>query len=87
MAVKGHTRAGWAGGISGPTSEQRRTMERWEGVGWTLLHWTEVAEVMAVMESPLGDVVFIDQNGWAWKGPVFRKSDPVPLEKYPPIPQ
>jgi hypothetical protein len=39
---------------------------------------------MAVLEGPLGDVVFIDENGWAWKGPTFSRKSPVPLDQYPP---
>jgi hypothetical protein len=66
------------------TFDQRRAIERWENVGWTLLHWTEVPSIMAVMENVIGDVVFIDDNGWAWKGPMFSKAEPVPLEQYPP---
>jgi hypothetical protein len=74
--------------LTGPcfygTWEQRRAIERWEHVEWTFLHWTEVPAIMAVMESAIGDVVFIDEHGWAWKGPTFSRSDLVPLEKYPP---
>ncbi len=39
---------------------------------------------MAVMKSVLGDVVFIDDGGWAWKGPMFNRAKPVPLDQYPP---
>ena len=39
---------------------------------------------MAVMETAIGDVVLIDNNGWAWKGPTFNRAQPVPLEQYPP---
>ena len=74
--------------LTGPcfygTFEQRRTIERWENVDWTFLHWTEVPSIMAVMESALGDVVFIDDGGWAWKGPKLNRAKPVPLEQYPP---
>jgi len=48
------------------------------------LHWTEVPCVMAVLEGPLGEVVFIDEYGWAWKGPTFSRKNPVPLDQYPP---
>ena len=74
--------------LTGPcfygTFEQRRAIERWENVGWTFLHWTEVPSIMAVMENVIRDVVFIDDNGWAWKGPTFSRAQPVPLEQYPP---
>ena len=74
--------------LTGPcfygTVEQRRAIERWENAGWTFLHWTEVPRMMAVLESAIGDVVFIDDNGWAWKGPTFNRTEPVPLEQYPP---
>ncbi len=74
--------------LTGPcfygTFDQRRAIERWEHAGWTFLHWTEVPRMMAVMENAIGDVVFLDDKGWAWKGPRFSKTDPVPLEQYPP---
>ena len=74
--------------LTGPcfcgTGEQRRAIERWENIGWTFLHWTEVPSIMAVMENVIGDVVFIDDHGWAWKGPTFSRAQPVPLEQYPP---
>ncbi len=41
--------------------------------------------MLAVVESPLGDVIFIDHYGFAWKGPTYNKKNPVPLEDYPPI--
>lgn len=65
------------------TFDQRRAIERWQDADWIFLHWTEVPRVMAVLENTLGDVVFIDGKGWAWKGPNFSKSRPVPLEKWP----
>ena len=65
------------------TFDQRRALDRWGSAGWTFLHWTEVPQVMAVLEGPLGDVVFIDENGWAWKGPTFNRKNPVPLDQYP----
>jgi hypothetical protein len=75
--------------LTGPffcgTFDQRRAIERWEDAGWTFLHWTEVPKIMAVLEGPLDDIIFIDQHGWAWQGPTYRKSAFVPLEKYPPI--
>jgi hypothetical protein len=74
--------------LTGPcfygTFEQRRAMERWENTDWTFLHWTEVPLIMAVMESAISDVVFIDDNGWAWKGPTFSRARLVPLEQCPP---
>jgi hypothetical protein len=39
---------------------------------------------MAVMENAIGDVVFIDDHGWTWKGPTFNRAKFVPLEQYPP---
>ena len=75
--------------LTGPcfygTFMQRRSIERWERAGWTFLHWTEVPSLMAVMESAIGDVVFIDDGGWAWKGPTFKRTELVPLEQYPPV--
>jgi hypothetical protein len=74
--------------LTGPcfygTFDQRCALDRWGSAGWTFLHWTEVPQVMAVLEGPLGDVVFIDENGWAWKGPTFSRKSPVPLDQYPP---
>jgi hypothetical protein len=74
--------------LTGPcfygTFDQRRALDRWGSAGWTFLHWTEVPHVMAVLEGPLGEVVFIDEYGWAWKGPTFNKKSPVPLDQYPP---
>jgi hypothetical protein len=64
---------------------QRRCIERWQDAGWAFLHWTEIPQVMAVLENLLGDVIFIDENGWAWKGPTFSKSKLVPFNKYPPL--
>ena len=66
------------------TFDQRRAIERWERAGWTFLHWTEVPRMVAVLENAIGDVVFIDDNGFAWKGPAFNRAKPVPLEQYPP---
>jgi len=66
------------------TFDRRRALERWGSAGWTFLHWTEVPSVMAVLEGPLGEVVFIDEYGWAWKGPTFSRKTPVPLDQYPP---
>jgi hypothetical protein len=75
--------------LTGPffygTQDQRRAIERWQDAGWTFLHWTEVPHVMAVLESTLGDVVFIDENGWAWRGPAYSKSGLVPLDEWPPM--
>jgi hypothetical protein len=65
--------------------EQRRAIGRWEDAGWTFLHWAEVPRIMAVLQNLLGDIIFIDESGWAWKGPTFDKSKPVPLEEYPPL--
>ena len=74
--------------LTGPffygTFDQRRALERWQKAGWTFLHWTEVPSIMAVMENVIGDVVFIDDHGWVWKGPTFSRARLVPLEQYPP---
>ena len=74
--------------LTGPlfhgTFDQRRAIARWEDAGWTFLHWTEVPEIMVVLEGPLNEIIFIDETGWAWKGPTFSKSNPLPLDKYPP---
>ena len=75
--------------LTGPffygTFDQRRAIERWERVGWTFLHWTEVPKTMGVLARLLDDIIFIDEYGWAWKGPKFSKSAPVPLDQYPPV--
>ncbi len=74
--------------LTGPvvngTGDQTRAITQWERAGWTFLHWTEVPKTIAVMEGPLGEIIFIDREGFAWQGPAFSKSRPVPLEKYPP---
>jgi len=67
------------------THDQRCAIERWQDTGWIFFHWTEVPQLMAVLENTLGDVIFIDEKGWAWKGPNFSKSRPVPLEKWPSV--
>ncbi|HVN24467.1 MAG TPA: hypothetical protein VMT71_10890 [Syntrophorhabdales bacterium] len=67
------------------TSEQRRTMARWKHKGSTLQYWTEVPRSLAVMENDLGEVVFIDSDGKAWRGPRFSKANPVPVDQYPPL--
>jgi hypothetical protein len=64
--------------------DQRRAIERWEHIGWAFLHWTEVPNMIALMEGPLNDIIFIDGYGRAWEGPVFNKSTPVPLDHCPP---
>ncbi len=73
--------------LTGPcfhgTADQRHAIQRWENADWTFLHWTEVPQMMAVMDNAIGDVVFIDDKGWAWKGPTFNRTRPVPLEQYP----
>jgi hypothetical protein len=66
------------------TFDQRCALDRWGSAGWTFLHWTEIPRVMAVLKGLLGEVVFIDENGWAWRGPTFSRKRPVPLDKYPP---
>jgi len=75
--------------VGGPffygTHDQRRAMERWQDTGWIFLHWTEVPQVMAILENTLGDVIFIDGNGWVWEGPKFSKFRPVPLAKWPSV--
>ena len=75
--------------LAGPcfygTGDQRRAIPQWEKAGWTFLHWTEVPRMIAVLEGSLGEIIFIDQNGFAWQGRPFNKSKPVPLEKYPPV--
>jgi hypothetical protein len=67
------------------TDDQKRALSQWEKAGWTFLHWTEVPRMMAVLEGSLGEIIFIDQQGFVWQGPTFSKSKPVPLEKYPPV--
>jgi hypothetical protein len=64
------------------TPAQRRAIERWGKTGWTLLHWTDVPRMVAVMENNIGDVAFIDRDGNAWTGPRFSKADPLPMEQY-----
>ncbi len=75
--------------LTGPffygTLEQRKMIDRWENAGWVLLHWTEVPDMVAVIQDPTGRVVFIDQDGKAWKGPKWYKRKPVPEEEYPGI--
>jgi hypothetical protein len=75
--------------LTGPffygTFDQRCAIERWEDAGWTFLHWTEIPRIMAVLEGPLDEVVFIDEHGWAWKGPVYSRTNPEPWEEYPPM--
>ncbi len=66
------------------TGDQTRVITQWEKAGWRVLHWTDVPRLMAVMEGPLGDIIFIDRQGFAWQGPEFDRTRPVPLEKYPP---
>ncbi len=66
------------------THWQKREIKRWENAGWLFLQWIELPLVVAVLENTTGDVVFIDGNGWAWKGANFSKAAPVPLEQYPP---
>ncbi len=66
------------------TRDQRRAIERWEDAGWTFLHWAEVPQMLAVLQNILGDAIFLDDHGWAWQGPTFDKTRPVPLHKYPP---
>jgi hypothetical protein len=55
--------------LTGPlfsgTVDQRRAIERWENIGWTFLHWTEVPKIMAVTEGPLNDIISIDHYGGA----------------------
>jgi hypothetical protein len=36
---------------------------------------------MGMLKGPLDEIIFIDENGWAWKGPVFSRFSPVPLDK------
>jgi hypothetical protein len=75
--------------LTGPTfygtGDQRRAIPQWERAGWTLLYWTEVPNMMAVLQGSLGEIIFIDRGGLAWQGPTFSKSRAVPLEKYPPV--
>ncbi len=66
------------------TPDQRREIERWENAGWLFLHWIESPLPVAALENGAGDVVFIDDKGFAWKGANFSKADPVPLKQYPP---
>ncbi len=60
-------------------------MRRWKKQDWAFLYWTQVPPRMAVMQNDLGDTLFIDAKGTAWKGPTFSRADPVPLEQYPPL--
>ncbi len=66
------------------TLQQRREIERWENAGWILLRWVKSPLPVAVLEHAGGDIVFIDDNGFAWGGANFSKARPVPLEQYPP---
>ena len=72
--------------LTGPcfygTVDQRRTIARWENAEWIFLHWTHIPEMIAVMLNELGDAIFIDTAGEAWKGPTFAKRRAVPLEQY-----
>lgn len=67
--------------VTGPTmtgtEEQRRAIKRWEDVGSTFLHWTEVPEVIAVMKGPLGEIIFIYENGRTWRGSPVPRKEPV----------
>ncbi len=47
-----------------------------------MLQWTEVPLVVAVMENVSGDIVFIDDIGWAWKGATYGKAKPVLIGEY-----
>ncbi len=67
------------------THWQKREIERWQDAGWLFLQWLELPLVVAVLENATGDIMFIDGNGWAWKGANFSKAEPVPLEQYPPL--
>ena len=69
------------------TSDEQRAVERWEKAGWEFLYCTEVPRALAVLENPIGDTIFIDDKGWAWKGPAFSRSNRVPLEQCPPVNQ
>lgn len=64
--------------------DQRRAIKRWEDAGWSFLRWVEVPQVLAILEHVLGDIIYLDENGWAWQGPTSDKTKPVPLDKYPP---
>jgi hypothetical protein len=54
--------------LTGPllhgTLPQRRCIKRWQDAGWTLLHWTEVPEILAVLRNPLDEIIFIDERGY-----------------------
>jgi hypothetical protein len=67
------------------TFDQRKMIDRWENAGWVFVHWTEVPDMVAVMQDPAGQIIFIDQEGIVWKGPTWDKKKPVPEEKYPGI--
>ncbi len=67
------------------TADQRHEIERWNDSGWAVLYWTQVPEMIAVLENQKGDIVFIDRDGWVWEGPTFDKTKPAPLQKYPPV--
>jgi len=65
------------------TREQKRAIQKWEGNGWTLLYWTQVPRLVAVIENCAGDVAFIDHRGRTWTGPGFSKTEPVRQERPP----
>jgi len=60
---------------------QRREIEHWENAGWIFLRWIESPLLVAVLENSIGDVVFIDDHGFAWMGANFSKANPVPLDQ------
>jgi hypothetical protein len=66
------------------TLPQRRCIERWQDAGWTFLHWTEVPEILAVLRSPLDEIIFIDDHGYARSGPSFTRSTFVSYEGHLP---
>jgi hypothetical protein len=74
--------------LAGPffygTLPQRRCIERWQDADWVLLHWTEVPEILAVLKSPLDEIIFVDGHGYRRSGPSFIGLTLVPYDQYSP---
>lgn len=51
-----------------PYSEAAQTIKRWIKAGATVLQWTEVPEVFAVVRGRSGNVYLIDGEGCVWAG-------------------
>ncbi len=65
------------------TMYQRREIERWESAGWLFLQWIEAPLHVGVLVDGVGNLVMIDDHGFAWRGTTFSTAHPVPLEQYP----